>query len=102
MKKDNNQGFWIPIGVAVGTSIGVAIGVTTDNLGLWLGVGISIGSAFGIFLMIKKNHSYLLPFPTMTDYHDYRSLIEIVAEAHQGVCYLYGDEIHYRPQMLLL
>ena len=36
MKKDNNQGFWIPIGVAVGTSIGVAIGVTTDNLGLWL------------------------------------------------------------------
>jgi len=31
MKKDNNQGFWIPIGVAVGTSIGVAIGVTTDN-----------------------------------------------------------------------
>ena len=33
MKKDNKQGFWIPIGIAVGTSIGVAIGVTTDNLG---------------------------------------------------------------------
>jgi len=30
-EKNNNQGFWIPIGVAVGTSIGVAIGVTTDN-----------------------------------------------------------------------
>lgn len=54
MKKDNNQGFWIPIGVAVVTSIGVAIGVTTDNLGLWLGVGISIGSTFNIIMMITK------------------------------------------------
>ena len=57
MKNDNKKGFWIPIGVAVCTSIGVAIGVTTDNLGLWLVVGISIGSAFGIIMMIKKNHS---------------------------------------------
>tara|TARA_B100000780_G_scaffold215806_1_gene155154 strand:+ start:2041 stop:2178 length:138 start_codon:yes stop_codon:yes gene_type:complete len=29
MKKDNKKGFWIPIGIAVGTSIGVAIGLKT-------------------------------------------------------------------------
>jgi len=54
MEKDNRQGFWIPIGIGVGSSIGVAIGATTDNLGLWLGVGISIGSTFGIIMMTKN------------------------------------------------
>jgi hypothetical protein len=54
IKKDSKKGFWIPIGIAVGTSVGVAIGLTTDNLGLWLSVGISIGSTFGI-IMITKN-----------------------------------------------
>ena len=54
MEKDNKQGFWIPIGIGVGSSIGVAIGATTDNLGLWLGVGISIGSTFGIIMMTKN------------------------------------------------
>ena len=64
------------------------------------GAGDSI-TTFGT-IDIQNNHSYLLPFPTMTVYHDYRSLIVIDAEAHLGVCYLYGDEIHCRPQMLLL
>jgi len=54
MKNDNKKGFWIPIGIAVGTSMGVAIGLTTDNLGLWLAVGVGIGSVFGVIMISKK------------------------------------------------
>jgi uncharacterized membrane protein YccC len=54
IKKDSKKGFWIPIGIAIGTSVGVAIGLTTDNLGLWLAVGISIGSTFGVIMMSQK------------------------------------------------
>ena len=44
----NKFGFWIAIGVAVGTSIGVA----TENLQTWLPLGISIG--FIPFLINKS------------------------------------------------
>ena len=43
----NNLGFWIAIGVAIGTSIGIA----TDNLQIWLPLGITIGA---LIILIKK------------------------------------------------
>jgi len=50
MKKtttQNNLGFWIAIGVAIGTSISIA----TDNLQIWLPLGITIGV---LIILIKK------------------------------------------------
>tara|TARA_B110000438_G_scaffold52917_1_gene53103 strand:+ start:2087 stop:2245 length:159 start_codon:yes stop_codon:yes gene_type:complete len=44
---NKKQGFWIAIGVAVGTSIGVA----TDNLEIWLPLAITIAA---LIILIKK------------------------------------------------
>ena len=45
----NKFGFWIAIGVAIGTSIGIA----TENLQIWLPLGISMGAL--ISFLIKKS-----------------------------------------------
>ena len=49
--KTKKQGFYIPIGVAVGTSIGVA----TDNLQIWLPLGITIAALIILTKKLKEN-----------------------------------------------
>ena len=40
-KLKEQKGFWIGVGVMVGTTVGVL----TDNIGIWLPLGIAIGVA---------------------------------------------------------
>lgn len=37
---DKNRGYWIAIGVGIGTALGVA----TDNMTVWIPLGITIGA----------------------------------------------------------
>ena len=46
----NKFGFWLAIGVAIGTSIGVA----TENLQIWLPLGISMGTLISFFINKSK------------------------------------------------
>lgn len=47
----NKFGFWLAIGVAIGTSIGVA----TENLHIWLPLGISMGALISFLIKKSKN-----------------------------------------------
>ncbi|MDG2139054.1 MAG: hypothetical protein P8J77_02495 [Flavobacteriales bacterium] len=49
--KTKKQGFYMPIGVTVGTSIGVA----TDNLQIWLPLGITIAALIILTKKLKEN-----------------------------------------------
>ncbi|MDC3258328.1 hypothetical protein OAU28_03155 [Flavobacteriales bacterium] len=53
MKETQTQdkfGFWLAIGVAIGTSIGVA----TENLQIWLPLGISMGALISFLINKSK------------------------------------------------
>lgn len=47
------------IGMCIGTSLGVIIGLFTDNIPICICFGISIGSGLGLFIgaFIKKDRS---------------------------------------------
>lgn len=48
MKQSN--GYWIAVGVGIGTAIGVA----TDNPAVWITVGITLGAIIASTVGIKK------------------------------------------------
>ena len=54
-KKEDNNSYWIAIGMCVGISIGTSIGASTNNMGLWLPIGLSIGLCIGLGLSSVKN-----------------------------------------------
>lgn len=55
MKKENNdQTYYLPIGMCLGMSIGVAIGSAMDNLAIGMCMGLSIGVCIGALLDSKK------------------------------------------------
>ena len=54
MKKENNdQTYYLPIGMCLGLSVGMAIGAAMDNISirmcLGLGIGMCIGSAIDAY-----------------------------------------------------
>lgn len=42
------------VGVLLGLSIGVAIGISQSQLGLWIVVGLAMGFSFGVALSAAK------------------------------------------------
>ena len=45
---------WLSIGIGVGLSLGVAIGLWMDNIGLGIGVGLSLGVALGLAMKSRR------------------------------------------------
>lgn len=56
--KENTESttHWLPIGMCLGISIGMSIGVATDNVGVGMCLGVGIGSCLGALMdaMQKK------------------------------------------------
>ena len=50
----HSQGYWIGIGISLGTGFGVALGLVFDNLALGIAMGAGFGVAIGTALE-KKN-----------------------------------------------
>ncbi len=51
-QKFNGMGFWLPIGVALGAGIGVAM----NNLAVGIGAGIAIGVGIGAATEARKQN----------------------------------------------
>ena len=48
---NKNRGYWIAIGVGVGTAIGVA----TDDLAVWIAIGVAFGAMMSATPYCKFN-----------------------------------------------
>ena len=44
MTRLSKNNAWLPVGIAIGTALGIAM----HNLALWLGIGVAIGAAMTI------------------------------------------------------
>ena len=57
-QKENTESatHWLPIGMCLGISIGMSIGVAMDNVGVGMCLGVGFGSCLGAFMdaMQKK------------------------------------------------
>ena len=53
-KSDNNDGSYLSVGVCLGMSIGVALGVVMDNISMYLPIGMCVGMCIGILMDSKK------------------------------------------------
>jgi len=49
------QGYWIGIGMIIGTGFGVAVGTALDNLAIGIAMGAGMGVAIGAALEQKNN-----------------------------------------------
>jgi len=53
-QEENDQTYYLPIGMCIGMALGTAIGSATGNLGIYMPIGLSIGLAIGAMIDAKK------------------------------------------------
>ena len=56
-EKEEDDSYWLSIGMCLGISIGTSIGVSTNNMGLWIPIGICIGLCLGLAFSNSKKHN---------------------------------------------
>ena len=71
------EGYYIGIGMAIGTGLGVAIGTATDNVGSGIPIGVACGMAIGAALDVKakKEDRILCPRQARETTTSKRSLV---------------------------
>lgn len=53
-EEDNN--YWLPIGMSIGLCLGVGVGAATNNMSLWLPIGLCLGVSLGVAFSGDKDN----------------------------------------------